>query len=104
MCDYSRVPVAVSYFRDRLVIAAQSDFYKERAAAGRQLAAFAGEPVTDDVLAELLRDVEDSSVTSETAMALLARRDASEMRVVAEAFGSGDASIVSEVVSALVPS
>jgi hypothetical protein len=79
-----------SYYKDRLISAAQSDDYQERATAGRQLAAFAGDIVVDSALVQLLLDVEDSDVTSETLQALLARRDEVGMRLVAEAFASDE--------------
>ena len=79
-----------SYYRDRLISTAQSDDYQERASAGPQLAAFAGDIVVDSALVQLLLDVEDSDVTSETVQALLARRDEVGMRLVAEALASDE--------------
>ena len=81
-----------SYYRDRLISAAQSDDYHDRASAGRQLAAFAGDIVADSVLVQLLLDVEDSDVTLETVQALFARRDDACVRLVAEALISDEGS------------
>ncbi|WP_130332732.1 hypothetical protein [Streptomyces sp. BK022] len=54
---------------------AESESWSCRAAAGRQLAAIAGQEEVAPVLERLLLDPHDTAVTQETAEALLQRRD-----------------------------
>ncbi|MFJ6842186.1 hypothetical protein ACIQRE_05875 [Streptomyces griseoluteus] len=54
---------------------AESESWSRRAAAGRQLAASAGQEEVAPVLERLLLDPHDTGVTQETAEALLQRRD-----------------------------
>lgn len=64
------------------IAAADSPDWSERAAAGRHLAAAPQIESVAGVLHRLLLDAQDTGVTSDTAMALLARRDASGLRAV----------------------
>ncbi|MFD4655784.1 hypothetical protein ACFWP2_09115 [Kitasatospora sp. NPDC058444] len=86
-------------FQDRELIdslvAADSPSWSVRAAAGRRLAAVPQIEAVADVLHRLLLDVQDTAVTSETAVALLARGDLPGLRAVlaarAEAADQGTA-------------
>ncbi|MFD8933440.1 hypothetical protein [Streptomyces mirabilis] len=64
-------------FRD-----AESKSWSCRAAAGRHLAAIAGQEEVEPVLERLLLDPHDTGVTQETAEALLQRRDLVGLRIV----------------------
>ncbi|MFJ9820966.1 hypothetical protein ACIRU3_38020 [Streptomyces sp. NPDC101151] len=61
---------------------AESESWSCRAAAGRQLAAVAGQEEVTPVLERLLLDPHDTGVTQETAEALLQRRDLVGLRIV----------------------
>ncbi|MFF3654655.1 hypothetical protein [Streptomyces olivochromogenes] len=61
---------------------AESESWSCRAAAGRQLAAIAGQEEVAPVLERLLLDPHDTAVTQETAEALLQRRDLVGLRIV----------------------
>ncbi|MEV7420708.1 hypothetical protein [Streptomyces sp. NPDC089919] len=64
------------------IAAAESTDWSVRAAAGRRLAAGARVEDVAEVLHRLLLDARDTGVTSETASALLARRDLAGLRLV----------------------
>jgi len=64
------------------LVAADSSSWSVRAAAGRRLAAAPRIGAVADVLRRLLLDVQDTAVTSETAVALLARGDLAGLRAV----------------------
>ncbi|GHB56523.1 hypothetical protein GCM10010331_50620 [Streptomyces xanthochromogenes] len=76
--------------RDALA-AAESPAWSARAAAGRRLAAAPQIEGFSGVLHRLLLDAQDTGVTSDTAVALLARRDLAGLRAVlaARAVASG---------------
>lgn len=61
---------------------AESASWSRRAAAGRKLAAIAGQEEVVPVLERLLSDPNDTGVTQETAEALLQRRDLVGLRIV----------------------
>ncbi|MFD4538145.1 hypothetical protein ACFWNL_33015 [Kitasatospora sp. NPDC058397] len=73
-------------FQDRepidSLVAADSPSWSVRAAAGRRLAAVPQIEDVADVLHRLLLDAQDTAVTSETAVALLAREDLPGLRAV----------------------
>lgn len=64
------------------IAAAESPAWSVRAAAGRRLAATPQIEGVADVLHRLLLDAQDTGVTSDTASALLARRDLAGLRAV----------------------
>ncbi|MFB9586575.1 MULTISPECIES: hypothetical protein [Streptomyces] len=64
------------------VAAAESAAWSVRAAGGRRLAAASQIESVASVLRRLLLDAQDTGVTSETAAALLARRDLAGLRIV----------------------
>ncbi|MFJ8162124.1 hypothetical protein ACIRBY_14495 [Streptomyces sp. NPDC096136] len=70
---------------DDWIAAAQSPAWSVRAAAGRRLAAVPRIKSVAGVLHRLLLDGEDTGVTSDTATALLARRDLAGLRAVLSA-------------------
>ncbi|MFJ3205071.1 hypothetical protein [Streptomyces sp. NPDC086989] len=74
------------------IAAAESPAWSVRAAAGRRLAAASRIERFGDVLHQLLLDGRDTGVTSDTAAALLARRDLAGLRAVlaARAVASDD--------------
>lgn len=67
--------------RDALV-EAESPLWSVRAAAGRRLAVVPQIEAVADALRRLLLDAQDTGVTSDTAVALLARRDLPRLRAV----------------------
>jgi hypothetical protein len=73
-----------------LAVLGESGDWEDRASAGEQLAAFAGEPAVDDLLGRLLLDPADTAVTLATALALLARPDPIGLRLVARALALAD--------------
>ncbi|WP_457033739.1 HEAT repeat domain-containing protein [Kitasatospora sp. P5_F3] len=64
------------------VVAAASPTWSVRAAAGRRLASAPRIESVAGVLHQLLLDAHDTAVTSDTAVALLARRDLAGLRTV----------------------
>ncbi|MEU1709468.1 hypothetical protein ABZ478_29595 [Streptomyces sp. NPDC005706] len=70
---------------------AESESWSCRAAAGRQLAAIAGQEEVAPVLERLLLDLHDTGVTQETAEALLQRRDLVGLRTVLAALSRAEA-------------
>ncbi|MEU2620330.1 hypothetical protein ABZ642_19750 [Streptomyces sp. NPDC007157] len=70
---------------------AESESWSCRAAAGRQLAAIAGQEEVESVLERLLLDPHDTGVTQETAEALLQRRDLVGLRTVLAALSRAEA-------------
>ena len=64
---------------------AESSNPEDRAQAGRRLAAQVGNVQVEELLVELVLDKSDTSVTYETAEALLERRDTAATRVIARA-------------------
>ncbi|MFD8289502.1 hypothetical protein ACFV2B_14985 [Streptomyces lavendulae] len=64
------------------IAAAESPAWSVRAAAGRRLAAAPQIEGVAGVLHRLLLDAQDTGVTSDTALALLARRDLAGLRAV----------------------
>jgi hypothetical protein len=81
---------------ERLVGAARSSSWEERAASGRCLALLAGDGGVDVVLGRLLLD-EDTAVTYDMALALLQRGDLHALRLVLLAFGAADAGHADEI-------
>ncbi|MET9699542.1 hypothetical protein ABZY31_21815 [Streptomyces sp. NPDC006529] len=75
-----------------VIAAAESPAWSVRAAAGRRLAAVTEIESVAGVLRRLLLDQQDTGVTSDTASALLARRDLAGLRLVltARAVAPGD--------------
>jgi HEAT repeat protein len=69
---------------------AESESWACRAAAGRQLAAIAGQEEVAPVLERLLLDPYDTGVTQETAEALLQRRDLVGLRFVLAALSRAE--------------
>lgn len=69
---------------------AESESWSCRAAAGRQLAAIAGQQEVAPVLERLLLDPHDTGVTQETAQALLQRRDLIGLRFVLAALSRAE--------------
>lgn len=69
---------------------AESESWSCRAAAGRQLAAIAGQEEVAPVLERLLLDPHDTGVTQETAQALLQRRDLVGLRFVLAALSRAE--------------
>jgi hypothetical protein len=86
---------------ERLVGAASSSSWEERAASGRQLALLAGNREVDVVLGRLLLDPDDTAVAYDTALALLQRGDLHALRLVLLAFGSADADQADEIGAAI---
>lgn len=70
---------------------AESSDYRDRADAGRALAAFAETPEAGSPLLKLLLDADDTFVTRVTAEALLRRHDAAGLAAVAAALAGADA-------------
>lgn len=78
---------------DRLTAAlrdSESESWSRRAAAGRQLAAWAEREEVAPVLERLLLDAHDTGVTQETAQALLERRDLVGLRAVLAALSRAE--------------
>ncbi len=72
------------------IVAASSTDWATRARAGRQLAKWADNPHTAEVLSQLLLDRHDTAVTDETSRALLERRDTHGLRLIAKAITVAD--------------
>jgi hypothetical protein len=72
---------------DDLLALARSNLWSDRARAGEELSAHAGQAAVDVVLQGLLLDAEDTAVIADTADALFARGDLAAWRVVAAAWG-----------------
>lgn len=68
----------------------ESESWSRRAAAGRQLAAWAEREEVGPILARLLLDAHDTAVTQETAQALLERRDLVGLRTVLAALSRAE--------------
>ena len=78
---------------DRLTAAlrdSESESWSRRAAAGRQLAAWAEREEVGPILERLLLDAHDTAVTQETAQALLERRDLVGLRAVLAALSRAE--------------
>ncbi|WP_299530072.1 HEAT repeat domain-containing protein [uncultured Streptomyces sp.] len=73
-----------------LIEQSRSNDYRDRAAAGRGLADLAGVPEAVATLRELVRDPCDTHVIRVTAGALLRRRDAEAVTIVASALTGAD--------------
>lgn len=76
--DRSDVPTELRWL-------AKSSSHEDRARAGQRLAARGGDVQVDELLLGLLLDEYDTSVTYETAKALLERRDVAATRILARA-------------------
>ncbi|MGW4880408.1 HEAT repeat domain-containing protein [Streptomyces sp. NPDC004262] len=68
-----------------------SESWSRRAAAGRQLAAWAEREEVGPIIERLLLDAHDTAVTQETAQALLERRDLVGLRAVLAALSRAEA-------------
>lgn len=73
-----------------LIDLAGSPDYRDRADTGRSLASFAEVPKAGKALLDLVLDTGDTSVTHETATALLRRQDTVGLAVVASALAVAD--------------
>lgn len=85
-----------------LIRLADSLDYRDRADAGRALASFADVPETRVALLRLVLDADDTFVTHATTGALLGRRDATGLAIVATALATADFQHVNWIYTAVV--